>query len=129
MSEKKKSTVGKQFVKLLENVSDNKEKLLDLASAVIKHSPSRRGLKSRDLPDDETAVKMKASIAKFNALAGKDVSTDGMLAMIANTNRQKNFGSPLQFKKDFQKKHHAEFVNNTEKNILLTARNRGTVND
>ena len=59
MSEKKKSTVGKQFVKLLENVSDNKEKLLDLASAVIKHSPSRRGLKSRDLPDDETAVKMK----------------------------------------------------------------------
>ena len=81
------------------------------------------------LPDDETAVKMKASIAKFNALAGKDVSTDGMLAMIANTYRQKNFGSPLQFKKDFQKKHPAEFVNNTEKNILLTARNRGTVND
>ncbi len=124
MSEKKKSTVGKQFVKLLESVANDKEKLLDLASAVIKHSPSHRGLKSRDLPDDETAVKMKASIAKFNALAGKDVSTDGMLAMIANTYRQKDFGSPQQFKADFQKKHPSEFANNTEKTILLAARRR-----
>lgn len=129
MSEKKKSTVGKQFVKLLENVSNDKEKLLDLASAVIKHSPSHRGLKSRDLPDDETAVKMKASIAKFNALAGKDVSTDGMLAMIANTYRQKDFGSPQQFKEDFQKKHPSEFANNAEKTILLAARRRAAVKE
>ena len=40
MPEKKKSTVGQQFIKLLDSVAQNKEKLLDLACAVIKHSPS-----------------------------------------------------------------------------------------
>ncbi len=109
MPEKKKATVGQQFVKLLDSVAQNKEKLLDLACAVIKHSPSHRGLKNRDLPDDETAVKMKASVAKFNALAGKDVSTDGMLAMIANTYRHEKFGAPKKFKNDFKKKFPVEY--------------------
>ena len=114
MPEKKKSTVGQQFVKLLDSVAQDKEKLLDLACAIIKHSPSHRCLKNRDLPDDETAVKMKASVAKFNALAGKDVSTDGMLAMIANTYRQEKFGTPKKFKNDFKKKFPSEYEDMSE---------------
>ena len=82
MPEKKKITVGQQFIKLLENAAKDKNRLLDLASGVIKRSHSKRGLKNRNLPDSESAVKLNASIAKFNAMAGKDVSTDGMLAMI-----------------------------------------------
>lgn len=126
MPEKKKSTVGQQFIKLLDSVAQNKEKLLDLACAVIKHSPSHRGLKNRDLPDDETAIKMKASIAKFNALAGKDVSTDGMLAMIANTYRHEKFGTPEKFKNDFKKKFPSEYEDVSEaKNNRPLRRERG----
>lgn len=115
MPEKKKVTAGQQFIKLLDSAAKDKDRLLDLASAVIKRSHSGRGLKKRNLPDSESAVKMNASIAKFNAVAGKDVSTDGMLAMIANAYRQDGFGSPKKFKEDFKKKHPAEYDKQPEK--------------
>ena len=129
MPEKKKITAGQQFMKLLENAAKDKDRLLDLASAVIKHSHSKRGLKSRNLPDNESAVKMNASIAKFNAMAGKDVSTDGMLAMVANTYRQEGFGSPKKFKEDFEKKHPEEYDKQTAKTaVILMAQSRAAVN-
>ncbi len=128
MPEKKKITAGQQFIKLLDSAAKDKERLLDLASAVIKHSHSKRGLKNRNLPDSESAVKMSASIAKFNAIAGKDVSTDGMLAMVANTYRQEGFGSPKKFKEDFKKKHPAEYDNSLPKTALLMAQRRAVVN-
>ncbi|MCI5635026.1 MAG: hypothetical protein MR350_06215 [Alphaproteobacteria bacterium] len=128
MPEKKKITAGQQFMKLLENATKDKSRLLDLASAVIKHSHSKRGLKSRNLPDSESAVKMSASIAKFNAIAGKDVSTDGMLAMVANTYRQEGFGSPKKFKEDFKKKHPEEYESSSAKNAVLMAQLRAVVN-
>ena len=53
MPEKKKITAGQQFIKLLENAAKDKNRLLDLASGVIKRSHSKRGLKSRNLPDSE----------------------------------------------------------------------------
>lgn len=109
MTEHKKTTVGQSFLNLLASVSEDKEKLLDLACAVIRKSHTHRSLKDRDLPDDETAVKMRASIARFNALAGKDVSTDNMLILIADTYRLKKFGSPEKFKEDFKKKHSQEY--------------------
>ncbi|MDO4162236.1 MAG: hypothetical protein Q4D80_04445 [Pseudomonadota bacterium] len=115
MPEKRKETVGQKFVKLLDRVAEDKEKLLDLACAIIKHSPSRRGLKDRDLPDEATAVRMKSAVAKFNALAGKDVSTDGMLALIADTYGRKAFGSPEKFKKDFAKKYPDEYKGKAQK--------------
>ena len=128
MPEKKKITTGQQFVKLLDSAAKDKERLLDLASAVIKHSHSKRGLKNRNLPDSESAVKMSASIAKFNAIAGKDVSTDGMLAMVANAYRQEGFGSPQKFKEDFKKKHPAEYDNGLAKTAVLMAQRRAVVN-
>lgn len=129
MPEKKKITVGQQFIKLLENAVKDKNRLLDLASGVIKRSHSKRGLKNRNLPDSESAVKLNASIAKFNAMAGKDVSTDGMLAMIVNTYRQEEFGSPKKFKEDFKKKYPAEYDNNNAKTALLAVRRRMAVNE
>ena len=128
MPEKKKVTAGQQFIKLLDSAAKDKDRLLDLASAVIKRSHSGRGLKKRNLPDSESAVKMSASIAKFNAIAGKDVSTDGMLAMVANTYRQEGFGSPKKFKEDFKKKHPAEFDKQTAKTVLMMAQRRAAVN-
>ena len=128
MPEKKKITAGQQFIKLLDSAAKDKDKLLDLASAVIKRSHSGRGLKKRNLPDSESAVKMNASIAKFNAVAGKDVSTDGMLAMIANAYRQDGFGSPKKFKEDFKKKHPAEYDKQPEKTVLMIAQRRAAVN-
>lgn len=128
MPEKKKVTAGQQFIKLLDSAAKDKDRLLDLASAVIKRSHSGRGLKKRNLPDSESAVKMNASIAKFNAVAGKDVSTDGMLAMIANTYRQEGFGTPKKFKEDFKKKHQAEYDMQPEKTVLMMAQRRAAVN-
>lgn len=128
MPEKKKVTAGQQFIKLLDSAAKDKDRLLDLASAVIKRSHSGRGLKKRNLPDSESAVKMNASIAKFNAVAGKDVSTDGMLAMIANTYRQEGFGTPKKFKEDFKKKHPAEYDMQPEKAVLMMAQRRAAVN-
>ena len=109
MPEKNKTTRGQEFLKLLESASQDKDKLLKLASTIIQYSPSKRGLKKRDLPDDETAMKMKASVAKFNAYAGKDVATDGMLAMIADTYHRNNFGSPKKFKEDFKRKYPQDY--------------------
>mgnify|MGYP004681428131 CR=1 FL=1 len=128
MPEKKKITAGQQFLKLLDSAAKDKGRLLDLASAVIKRSHSKRGLIKRNLPDSEAAVKMNASIAKFNAIAGKDVSTDGMLAMIVNTYRQEGFGTPKKFKDDFKKKHPTEFDKQTEKTVLVAAQRRAVVN-
>lgn len=122
MTEHKKTTVGQGFLNLLVSISEDKEKLLDLACAVIRKSHSRRSLKDRNLPDDETAVKMRASVAKFNALAGKDVSTDNMLILIADTYRQKKFGSPEKFKADFQKKYPQEYGSPSVSQIFVKQR-------
>ena len=62
MPEKKKITVGQQFIKLLENAAKDKNRLLDLASGVIKRSHSKRGLKNRNLPDSESAVKLNLTL-------------------------------------------------------------------
>ena len=109
MSEKK-TTVGQKFLKLLNDVSKNKDQLLNLACAVIQKSPSHRALKDRNLPDDATAIKMIASVAKFNASAGKDVSTDSMLSMIIDTYRTEGFGEPKKFKNDFKEKFPKEYA-------------------
>lgn len=122
MTEHKKTTVGQSFVNLLASISEDKEKLLDLACAVIRKSHSHRSLKDRNLPDDETAVKMRASVARFNALAGKDVSTDSMLVLIADTYRQKKFGSPEKFKEDFKKKHPQEYDSSSMSQLFAKQR-------
>lgn len=109
MSEKK-TTTGQKFLKLLNDVSKNKEQLLNLACALVKKSPSHRALKDRDLPDDATAIKMKASVAKFNALAGKDVSTDAMLSIVIDTYRLEGYGEPKKFKDDFKKRFPDEYM-------------------
>ena len=128
MVEKKKASVGQKFLKLLEEVATDKGKLLNLASAVIQNSPSHRDLKSRNIPDDETAVKMGASVAKFHAMSGKDVSTDGMLTLIADTYRAKGFGSPAKFKEDFKKRfpqqYEAKAKSNVANNLKLQCRNK-----
>jgi len=105
MTEKSKITVGQKFLNILDSVCKDKDKLLDLANGIIENSHSRRGLLSRNLPDDATAVMMRASVARFNAQAGKDVSSDNMLILIADTYRREKFGSPEKFKADFEKKY------------------------
>jgi hypothetical protein len=109
MSEQKRRTVGQEFLKLLDEAKKSKDKLLNLADALIKRSPSKRGLKVRNLPQDETAVQMNATTAKFNAYAGKDVSTDGMLMMVENAYRVGKFGNPKKFHKDFAEKYPDEY--------------------
>lgn len=116
MSEKK-TTTGQKFLKLLNDVSKNKDQLLNLACALVQKSPSHRALKDRDLPDDATAIKMKASVAKFNALAGKDVSTDAMLSIIIDAYRLEGFGEAKKFKDDFKKKFPKEYEGNTKQKV------------
>jgi len=53
----------------------------------------------------------------------------GMLAMIVNTYRQEEFGSPKKFKEDFKKKYPAEYDNSNAKTALLAARRRMAVNE
>lgn len=109
MPDKKKETVGRKFIKLLDDASKDRNLLLNLACAVIKNSPSKRSFSARKLPDDATAIKMNASIARFQALGGKDVSTDGMLMLIMDTYRKQEFGNPEKFKKDFENKFPVEY--------------------
>ncbi|MBR2136406.1 MAG: hypothetical protein IJ852_00395 [Alphaproteobacteria bacterium] len=101
----KKITLGQQFLKLLEQSAGDKKQLLALAAALIKRSPSHRGLEERKLPDDPTAIRMMAAAAKLNARLGRDVSTDGMLAMVMEA-----YGDPKKFKEAFAQKHPQEYA-------------------
>lgn len=105
----KKETVGQKFIKLLNEVEGSKEGLLKLAAAVIKNSHTKLGLKNRNLPDTAEAINMMAVPAKINALAGRDVSTDKMLALVMHTYKEKKFGSPEKFKEDFKKRYPEEY--------------------
>lgn len=115
MSKKKLMTVGERFLEILKKTSEEKipqakrHKLLNLAKAVIRRSPSQRGMKVRGLPESAEAIRMEAITAQFQARTGKDVSTDKMLMMIANAYRVNGFGSPKKFKEDFKKKFPEEY--------------------
>ena len=113
----KKLTIGQQFLKLLEQSANNRKELLSLAAALVKRSPSGRGLKSRNLPDDPTAIRMRAAMAKLNAALGRDVSTDGMLAAVMEA-----YGDPAQFKRDFAEAYPNEYSMKKKENRLLSAK-------
>ena len=109
MAEAKKQTLGQKFLDALQVASKDKEQLLKLASIAIRMSPSHRTLAERKLPDDITAVKMRAAPAKFNALHGKDLPTDGMLLMIMTAYSAHPKGAPKNFKEDFKKAYPEEY--------------------
>ncbi len=97
MAEKKK-TDGQKFLEEMTAAADDKSKLLELASRVIQNSPSKRNLKDRKLPENETAVKMRAAVAKLHALQGRDVSTDEKLLMIADKYGAQTFKSAFKIR-------------------------------
>lgn len=115
----KKLTIGQQFLKLLGQSANSRKELLSLAAALIKRSPSGRGLASRNLPDDPTAIRMVAAMAKLNAALRRDVSTDGMLAAVMEA-----YGDPEKFKEDFKTAYPKEYFMNKKENPLSLAKVR-----
>ncbi len=91
----------KNFAQTLELIQDKPEKLLELASGIIKCSHSHRGLKERKLPDSSTALTIPVHAARWNIEHDRLISTDDMLKMIMQKYDENGYGSPDIFKKDF----------------------------
>ena len=92
----------RNFALALDHIQNIPEKLLELASNIIKCSHSHRGLKERDLPDSATALTIPVSAARWNIEHNRLISTDDMLKMIMQKYVENGFGSPETFKSDFR---------------------------
>ena len=91
---------GKDFMASLNFAAESKEVLLALARDVIQKSHSKRTFLERKLPENETALKMRATFAMMNIATKKDLSTDDRLILLKLRYNSKGFGD---FDKDFRK--------------------------
>lgn len=101
-----KLTGGQKFMAELDLAAQNKNDLLLLACDVIQNSHTKRTFLERKLPENETALDMRATYAMMNAYTRKDLSTDQRLILIKQRYRKMNFGD---FDKDFRKAFPKEF--------------------
>ena len=97
---------GQKFMAELELAAENKDDLLKLAGKVIQNSHTKRTFIERKLPENETALDMRATYAMMNVFTRKDLSTDQRLILIKQRYRKMQFGD---FDKDFRKAFPKEF--------------------
>ena len=97
---KTKLTSGQQFVAELNSAAKDKDSLLLMARDVIRKSHTKRTFVERDLPENSTALDMRATYAMLNAYSRKDLSNDQRLILIKQKYQKQGFGD---FDKDFRK--------------------------
>lgn len=109
MTEEKKQTLGQKFLAVLEHAKENKNQLLQVASAVIRTLPKEGKLIDKQLPDSIGALIVPVAAARINIMNNRIVSSDALLMIIMKEYYDHGFGSPEKFKADFKKAYPEEY--------------------
>ena len=125
MSEEKKQTLGQKFLSVLERAKENKNQLLQLASAIIRTIPQEGTLVEKKLPDTIGGIIVPAAAARINIQNNRIVSSDALIMIVMKEYHDHGFGSPEKFKSDFKKAFPQEYgtekasKTNQQQNLLL----------